>query len=79
MPYQLVRKEVEVRERAATVAYFFSARRVEVAAHVRSFERGRHTTLREHMPRSHRAYAWCLVTARRSPTRVLSPRPDLCA
>ena len=30
---------------------------LRVASHVRSFLKGRHTTLSEHMPRAHRAYA----------------------
>jgi transposase len=55
VPYQLVRKEVDVRVSASTVECFLKGRRV--AAHVRSRVRGRHTTVREHMPVAHQAQA----------------------
>jgi transposase len=55
VPYQLVRKEVDIRVSAATVECFFKGQRV--AAHGRSFVKGRHTTLAEHMPKAHRAQA----------------------
>jgi hypothetical protein len=37
---------------AATVEYFFKGHRI--AAHVRSYQLGKHATLPEHMPESHR-------------------------
>ncbi len=55
VPYQLVRKEVDVRVSATTVECFLKGRRV--AAHVRSGKRGHHTTVREHMPAAHQAHA----------------------
>ncbi len=55
VPYQLVRKEVDVRVSASTVECFFRGKRV--AAHVRSRKRGHHTTVREHMPPAHQAQA----------------------
>ena len=55
VPYQLVSKELEARYTASTVELLHTEKRV--ACHVRSHERGQHTTLREHMPPSHRAYA----------------------
>lgn len=55
VPYQLVRKEVDTRVSAATVECFFKGQRV--AAHARSFVKGRHTTLTEHMPKAHQAQA----------------------
>lgn len=55
VPYQLVKQELEVRVTAHTVELFH--RGVRVASHVRSDQRGRHTTLTEHMPRAHQAYA----------------------
>jgi transposase len=39
---------------AATIECFFKGRRI--AAHVRSYQRGKHTTLPEHMPESHRRH-----------------------
>jgi transposase len=55
VPYRLVRKEVEVRLSTKTVELLFASKRV--AAHVRSFRRGHHTTVREHMPPAHQADA----------------------
>jgi len=40
---------------ATTVEIFFRSARV--ATHVRSYQRGAHTTIPEHMPKSHRAHA----------------------
>ena len=55
VPYQLVSREVEVRLAATTVELF--AKGVRVAAHPRSFRKGQFTTVPEHMPAGHRAYA----------------------
>lgn len=55
VPYQLVKQALEVRLTAHSVELF--QRGVRVASHVRSDQRGRHTTLTEHMPRAHQAYA----------------------
>ncbi len=55
VPYQLVRTEVEARLTAQTVEIFHRGKRV--ASHRRSRERGRHTTVAEHMPRPHREFA----------------------
>jgi len=54
VPYQLAKKKIEVRYTARTVECFYKNKRV--ASHVRSQQRGRHTTVREHMPPSHRRY-----------------------
>jgi transposase len=55
VPYRLVRQEVEVRLTAATVELFHRGERV--ASHRRSERRHGFTTLPEHMPAGHRAYA----------------------
>lgn len=55
VPYQLVKQEVEIRLGARTVECFLGGRRV--ASHRRDDTPGRHTTVVEHMPRSHRDYA----------------------
>jgi transposase len=55
VPYQLVRKALEARYSERTVECFHKGQRV--ASHPRSHLKGRHTTLPEHMPTSHRSYA----------------------
>jgi transposase len=55
VPHALVGYTVWARFTAATVEVFFRGQRV--AAHVRSYQRGAHTTQPEHMPKSHRAHA----------------------
>jgi transposase len=55
VPHALVGHGVWARFTAATVEVFFRSERV--ASHVRSYQRGAHTTLREHMPKSHLAHA----------------------
>ena len=55
VPYQLARERVDVRAGAMTIEIFFKGRRV--ASHSRSRQKGRFTTNREHMPKSHRAHA----------------------
>jgi transposase len=55
VPHALVGQQVWARFTAATVEVFFRSERV--ATHVRSYRRGAHTTLPEHMPKSHRAHA----------------------
>ncbi|WP_239014018.1 Mu transposase domain-containing protein [Archangium violaceum] len=64
VPYGLVGQQVEVRYTPSCVEVLLGGRRV--ASHVRSEERGRHTTQAEHMPASHREHAqW-------TPSRILS-------
>ena len=64
VPHSLVRLKIEVSYSATTVECFFKGKRV--AVHVRSHSRGRHTTLAEHMPESHRRHSeW-------SPGRLLN-------
>lgn len=55
VPHALVGHSVWARYTATTVEIFFRSARV--ATHVRSYQRGTHTTLAEHMPASHRAHA----------------------
>jgi transposase len=55
VPYQLVRRELEARYTARTVECFHKGQRV--ASHIRSHLKGHHTTVAEHMPKSHRQYA----------------------
>ena len=55
VPYQLVKHRLDARVTATVVECFHRGRRV--ASHRRSFVKGRHTTLPEHMPKPHREYA----------------------
>ena len=55
VPYQLIKKKVEVRLTNTTVECFQNGKRV--ASHQRSRRQGGHTTVKEHMPKAHREYA----------------------
>lgn len=63
VPYQLVRQEVELRSTSTTVEILHRGRRI--ASHRRDNRQGRHTTCKEHMPKSHQEYLeW-------SPSRII--------
>jgi len=53
--FSLVHEEVEARATATTVEIFHRGQRV--ASHARSYERARHTTISEHMPKLHQQHA----------------------
>lgn len=55
VPHPLLREKVWARITARTIEVFHRGKRV--AAHVRSSSNRKHTTVREHMPSSHRRYA----------------------
>ena len=54
VPHHLLRQEVDVRSTERTVEIFFSGK--QVAVHPRSKAKGRHSTIREHMPPAHQHY-----------------------
>jgi transposase len=54
VPHQLIRETLDVRLTTSTVEAFFKGRRV--ALHLRSYHKGKFTTLREHMPKAHQKY-----------------------
>ncbi len=54
VPYQLVKQQVDVRITQTTVEVLFKNKRV--AAHAYNPRRGSHTTMTEHMPKSHQKY-----------------------
>jgi transposase len=54
VPHRLIREQLDTRITAHTVELFRKGERV--AVHLRGAGRGRHTTLAEHMPSSHRRY-----------------------
>jgi len=53
--YQLIHKNVDIRATENVVEIFLKGKRV--ASHKRDDTKGRHSTLREHMPEAHRKYA----------------------
>jgi transposase len=55
VPHRLIHERVEARVTATTVEVVHRGQRV--ASHARSYERGRHTTSAEHMPKAHRRHA----------------------
>lgn len=64
VPYRLVGETVDVRHTLVTVEVLSKGQRV--ASHLRSFQRGAHTTDKAHMPESHRQHAeW-------SPGRIIA-------
>lgn len=54
VPYQLVKKKVDVRLSARTIEVLFKNKRI--ASHGRSYRKGAFTTLSEHMPEPHQKY-----------------------
>lgn len=63
VPCSLIKKRVDVRITVTSVECFHKGQRVSV--HPRSMQKGRHTTVMEHMPKSHQEYAgW-------SPERIM--------
>lgn len=63
VPHPLIKKQLDARISAHTVECFHKDKRV--ASHVRSIQKGGHTTVREHMPESHQKYGdW-------SPERII--------
>lgn len=54
VPYQLVHEKVDLRYTSTTVEIFHQSKRI--ASHIKSNRQGRHTTCKEHMPKSHQKY-----------------------
>jgi transposase len=55
VPYQLIKREIDVRITINTIEVFYKGRRV--ASHRRSYRKGGFTTLKENMPKRHQKYA----------------------
>ena len=55
VPYQLIKNKLDVRITQRTIECFYKNKRV--ASHIRSYQKGRHTTVKEHMPKSHQKWA----------------------
>jgi transposase len=54
-PYTLSGKKLEIRYTRTIVEAYYHGRRI--ASHMRSYQKGKHTTLIEHMPKSHQEHA----------------------
>jgi transposase len=77
VPHSFARAEVEVRLTARTVEIF--ARGERIAVHVRSSGNHGHSTIREHMPSSHRRYAdWTLDRIRQEAAGIGLATAALC-
>jgi len=55
VPYQLQGKQLDARITANCIECYHQRKRV--ASHTRSVDKGRHTTIAEHMPKAHKNYA----------------------
>ena len=55
VPHPLIGKKIDVRITENTIECFYKNK--PVASHIRSYLKGRHTTLKEHMPKSHQQWA----------------------
>ena len=55
VPHELIGKKVDVRITDTTIECFYKSN--SVASHIRSYAKGRHTTVKEHMPKSHQQWA----------------------
>jgi transposase len=55
VPHTLIKKRIDVRITDTTVECFYKGKRV--ASHIRSPHKGRHSTIKEHMPKSHQKWA----------------------
>lgn len=69
VPCRFARREVEARFTARTVEIFLGGERI--AVHMRGSGNGRHTTIPEHMPSSHRRYSeWTPARIREEAVRI---------
>ncbi len=77
VPYRFAKEAVEVRLTARTVEVY--ARGERIAAHLRSSGNGKHTTVQDHMPSSHRRHAdWTIERIRRDAVQIGPSTAALC-
>jgi transposase len=77
VPYRFARQAVEARLTGRTIEVFAKGQRI--AAHLRSSSNGKHTTVHEHMPSSHRRYAdWTIDRIRRDAAAIGPASAALC-
>ena len=55
VPHSLIGKKIDVRMTQTTIECFYKGN--SVASHIRSYKKGLHSTVKEHMPRSHQQWA----------------------
>jgi transposase len=55
VPHTLIKKKIDVRITNITIECFYKNKRV--ASHIRRHHKGRHSTIKEHMPKSHQKWA----------------------
>ncbi len=77
VPYRLVKQQVEARITQRTVELFHKGERV--ACHVRGGARGRHPTVPEHMPSSHRRHAGWTIERIKRDAASLGPNTAMLA
>lgn len=69
VPYRFAREQMEARITATTIELFRKGERI--AAHLRSSGNGRHTTVSDHMPSSHRRFAdWTIERITREASAI---------
>lgn len=77
VPYRFAREQVEARITARTIELFHKGERI--AAHLRGSGNGRHTTITEHMPSSHRRFAdWTIERIARDAAAIGACTALLC-
>ncbi len=54
VPHTLIKKRIDVRITNNTIECFYKSKRI--ASHICSHHKGRHTTIKEHMPKSHQKW-----------------------
>ncbi len=69
VPHTLVKKKLDIRYTKSTVECFFNNKRV--TSHLRNIPRGRHATIKEHMPLNHQKYLeWTPERFKRWATKI---------
>lgn len=64
VPYRYIKETVDVRYSTTTITIFKDNKLL--CTHLRSYQKGKHTTIKEHMPKSHQEYSeW-------TPSRIVS-------
>ena len=77
VPYRHARAEVEARFTVRTVEIFLRGERI--AVHARGSSNGKHTTIAEHMPSSHRRYGdWTIARIHQEAARLGPSVATLC-
>jgi transposase len=77
VPHRFARAEVEARLTSRTVEIFAKGERI--AVHQRGSGNGKHTTITDHMPSSHRRYAdWTIARIRRDAALIGPATAALC-